>query len=603
MALSRPTRRSLRTSLISSLAAVVLAAGASQAVAQSSNSDNRYIVSFTPGKSAQAQAAIKQAGGKVVLDLSRHRAMAVELPQRALQALSNNPNVEYVEADAKRYLLAQRQPYGISAVQADTPTIYQPTADGGKTVCVIDSGYDLGHPDLPTNIIGGQNPVNTNVGSGTYWSDENGHGTHVAGTIAAVDNAVGVVGVNSKGILLKIVKVFGASGWAYSSSLIAAHDECEAGGAVITNMSLGGSFKSRTEERAFSTSSLLNIAAAGNDGNTRKSYPASYGSVMSVAAVDENNLVASFSQQNDAVDIAAPGVSVLSTVPRGTGSEASVTVAGNRIEVNAMDGSPNGSATGNLVDCGLGESCSAAGAVCLIERGSISFVEKVEACEDGGGIAAVIYNNEPGPLLGTLGTVVTSIPSVGISDTEGADLLASLGSPAEVVLGPSDYAYFDGTSMATPHVAGVAALVWSQADTFGCSKEDIRTALEVTALDLGDTGRDNAYGHGLVQAKAAIDYLGVDCGAGGGSGGGGGDTGGGGGGTGGDVWITSISNSGKTWTATISRSDGVPFSGTWDPAGEGDACDNVSSCSSSYGKKVSSATFTASDGEVTTVVR
>lgn len=120
-------------------------------------------------------------------------------------------------------------------------------------------------------------------------------------------------------------------------------------------------------------------------------------------------------------------------------------------------------------------------------------------------MGAVIYNNEPGPLLGTMGDVVTGIPSVGVSDTDGATLLGELGNSATVGVEASDWAFFDGTSMATPHVVGVAALVWSHFPE--CSNNDIRNALNASAKDLGAAGRDNAYGYGLVQTQSAVDYL------------------------------------------------------------------------------------------------
>ena len=120
-------------------------------------------------------------------------------------------------------------------------------------------------------------------------------------------------------------------------------------------------------------------------------------------------------------------------------------------------------------------------------------------------MAAVIYNNADGLFSGTLGGVQTSIPSVGISGEDGAALSAAVGQSATVTVNAGNYAYFDGTSMATPHVAGVAALVWSNHPAK--SNSDIRAALGATAADLGPAGRDVAYGYGLVQAKAASDFL------------------------------------------------------------------------------------------------
>lgn len=476
--------------------------------AHAATDKERVIVSFKPGSKAAVQQAVKKVGGETKVDLSKYNAMAIEVPENALKGLRNNPNVEYIEEDARRSLMATEyepsQPYGIAQVQAD---LLSDSAAGNRKVCIIDSGYDLGHPDLQSAGVDGS----YDTGTGNWYTDENSHGTHVAGTIAALSNGTGVIGVLPNGnINLHIVKVFSADGWGYSSSLIAAADECAAAGSNVINMSLGGDRGSRTEERAFGqldSQGILSIAAAGNAGNNRHSYPASYDSVVSVAAIDANKQVASFSQQTNQVELAGPGVAVLSSVPRGMGQRSDAIIAGTSYENLAMEGSAKGSASGALVDCGVGDQVcvDASNSVCLIERGVVSFAEKVQACEAGGGIGAIIYNNEPGVLSGTLGEVITSVPSVGVSDTAGAEMLSQLGSSATVAVEDSDWAYFDGTSMATPHVVGVTALVWSHFSQ--CSNSDIRGALAATAEDLGEAGRDNAYGYGLVQAKAAYDYL------------------------------------------------------------------------------------------------
>lgn len=483
---------------------------------QASAADDRYIIKFKEGKGPAVKAMMENNGGRSALALEKRNAMAANLPAKALNALRNNPNVDYVEQDVKRYPMAETVPFGIPMVQADQVS---DAMAGNQTVCIIDSGYDIAHEDLSGNNVTGS----FDSGTGNWYTDENHHGTHVAGTIAAISNGVGVVGVNPNGNLkLHIVKVFGADGWAYSSSLVAAADECASNGASVINMSLGGTFKSRTEDQAFAdlyaNQNILSIAAAGNDGNTRHSYPASYDSVVSVAAIDSNKVVADFSQQTDQVELSGPGVDVLSSVPVGAGLSTTLTVGGNAIEASGMEDSPMGTGSGALVDCGLGEStcADATGKVCLISRGNISFAEKVQACEAGGGVAAVVYNNEPGMLFGTMGGVATGIPSAGISDTDGAALLGQLGASTTLAIEASDYAYYNGTSMATPHVAGVTALVWSHFPS--CTASEIRAALDNTAEDLGAAGRDNAYGYGLVQAKDAVDYLTAN-GCGGSSGG------------------------------------------------------------------------------------
>lgn len=513
-----------------------LAVAVSAAVHAAPGDKERVIVQFKPGSKAQVEQAVCRMGGEKHLDLHNDHAMAVSIPTAALNGLRNNPNVVLVEEDAKRQLFSTQYepglPYGIVQVQAN---LLSDAAATTRKVCIIDSGYDLGHPDLQSAGVTGR----FNSGTGNWFTDENGHGTHVAGTIAALANNTGVVGVlpNNK-VGLHIVKVFTATGWGYSSSFISAADECAAEGAQVINMSLGGSRSVRTEEQAFArlnSAGILSISAAGNDGNTRHSYPASYPAVVSVGAVDENEVIASFSQQTSQVELAGPGVAVLSSVPRGTGERVDLAVAGTVFDANAMDGSAKGTASGALVNCGIGSApCTGAtNNVCLIERGTISFTEKVQACEAGGGSAAIVYNNEAGSLLGTLGTYVASIPAIGISQADGQALLAQLGSSAAVGVTASDWAFFDGTSMATPHVAGVAALVWSYHSS--CSNDQIRAALQASAKDLGAAGRDVAYGFGLVQAKAAVDYLNANSCSGGGGDTGGGDTGGdtGGGGKGG----------------------------------------------------------------------
>jgi subtilisin family serine protease len=156
-----------------------------------------------------------------------------------------------------------------------------------------------------------------------------------------------------------------------------------------------------------------------------------------------------------------------------------------------------------LFNFGIGDAvnAAAAGKVCLIARGTVDFATKVSNCQSSGGVGAVVYNNAAGGFGGTLGTTVTTIPSVTASDSEGAAMLNQLGQSATVAVVPAHYAAFDGTSMATPHVSAVAALVWSH--NLGCTAAQLRISLNNSAQDLGSAGRDNKFGYGLVQAKAA----------------------------------------------------------------------------------------------------
>ncbi|WP_376694712.1 PKD domain-containing protein [Wenzhouxiangella sp. EGI_FJ10305] len=484
--------------------------------------DGRYIIQFAPGAAGQGKAAVSAMGGDVKIDLTNRsvNAVAATLPEQALNGLRNNPNVLNIEEDSRVYPMAETVPYGITMTQADQVS---DSNAGGKNVCIIDSGYHAGHFDLEANPVNGLNLS----GSGDPFVDSCGHGSHVAGTVAAVNNGDGVIGVMpGANINLTIAKVFGddnwTSGscdWSYSSGVIEAAYACADAGADVINMSLGGGGASSTAEQGFQDlldQGVLSIAAAGNDGTTNLSYPASYPAVVSVAAIDENKSVADFSQKNSAVELAAPGVAVMSTVPT---ISATAEVNGSSYTVSALDGSASTTASGGLVDGGLCDSAGNwSGDVVLCERGSISFGDKVANVESGGGAAAIIYNNESGGFLGVIECSgpswksCSSIPAVSTSDTNGADMLTQLGSNATVSTestAPADgYDSYDGTSMASPHVAGVAALVWSQVPT--ATATEIRDALAATAEDLGDAGRDNSYGYGLVQAADAVAYLGGD---------------------------------------------------------------------------------------------
>ncbi len=325
------------------------------------------------------------------------------------QALYEMPFTNFVEADAQRASAPtsietfdahsagpspqvyrwdgdEAIPYGIDMVQAFG---FAHNAAGAKKVCIIDTGYNINHPDLQTSKVDGEDE-----GAGPWNQDGNGHGTHVAGTIAAMGgnlvdiNFNGVVGVINSDADLHIVRVFDAAGgFVYASDLAGAIQDCADAGSSVVSMSLGGALESKAEEMALkkvAAKGVLLVAAAGNNGYARHSYPASYDSVMSVAAIDQDMNQAPFSQRTAQVEIAAPGVNVLST-----------------------------------------------------------------------------YDDW--------------------------------------------YAFLSGTSMATPHVSAVAALVWSHFPK--CNAVHIRNALTRSALDIGDAGYDYRTGHGLVQTQAAYDYL------------------------------------------------------------------------------------------------
>lgn len=497
----------------------------------------RVFITFAPGQKGAVEQALNAAGAEFYYTFDDLSSFVVTVPAQAIQGLAKNPNIVDIEEDALRYPIsieasetpaaslmdavvdgAQTVPWGVDAVQATN--VWDANDDGsvdagaiagdGVTVCIIDTGYYAEHEDLAgATLLGGMSQVDDN-----YARDGYGHGSHVAGTIAAQDNGFGVIGV-APNVSFYIVKYFGDDGAAtYASDLIAAANECGSNGADIISMSLGGTRGTRKEETAFNNlyaAGVLSIAAAGNDGNTALSYPASYDSVMSVAALDEALAIADFSQQNSQVEIAAPGVAVLSTLP--FVDSTTLAVDGVDYQANHVEFSAREAASGALVDGGLCDSTGAwSGAVVLCERGVISFYDKVINVQNSGGAAAVIYNNEPGNFFGTLGEgYSSSILGLSISQEDGQYLVASkLGSVADVdstyTWPASGYEAWDGTSMATPHVSAVAALLWSAVPS--ATNVEIRDALDATAFDLGSAGRDVAFGYGLVQAADAIAYLG-----------------------------------------------------------------------------------------------
>jgi subtilisin family serine protease len=516
-----------------SLAAAVLAGAAGNASAEESK---RVIIAYKAGANANAKAAVARARGLIKREITGANAIAAEVPVSAIADLRGDASVAYVEDDVKRYLpemesavlesstevstaanpasgknyfSGQRIPFGITMVQADQmPEGAAKT--GNRTICIIDSGYDGKHEDLNHNgVVTGE----YDSGTGWWYTDENSHGTHVAGTISALNNSgVGVVGViPDRQLRLHIVKVFGKDGWAYSSELFDAANKCAAAGANVISMSLSGPEPSVTEQAVFDdlyAKGILSVAAASNQGNTDIRYPAGYASVISVGALDQNRQWATFSNYNSKVELSGPGVNVLSTVPMGSAVEAALTVGTTTYAPLPMTGSPQGTVSAPLADFGFGTAVdpSMAGKVCLISRGLVTFATKVVNCQNSGGVGAVIFNNNGGgSFTGTLGTTVTSIPSMTVSSSEGAALKGQIGQTASIAVRPTNYAYLSGTSMATPHVSAVAALVWSYFPM--CTNEQIRNTLDKTAQDLGDPGRDPKFGFGLVQARAAYERL------------------------------------------------------------------------------------------------
>ncbi len=352
--------------------------------------DEAVLVGFKTGADVKV---VEKHGGKADAVLGKIKVVAARVPASKIADLRSDPDVAYVEEDGivencddagsngkgggakpAPSQPAQTTPWGITRVGAPVSG----NAGTGIKVAVIDTGIDLDHPDLAANVQSGA----TFVGSSA--EDDNGHGTHVAGTIGALDNSIGVVGVAPE-VSLYPVKVLDRRGSGTWSAVAGGITWAGDNGMAVANMSLGGSSSSSALEAACTYAEgqgVLLVAASGNsgDGNTSTtelSYPAAYSSVVAVGATSSTDSLASFSNTGSFVELSGPGVSVNSTY-----------------------------------------------------KGDV-------------------------------------------------------------------YKTLNGTSMASPHAAGVAALLWKGLTAPTLS--DVRTALQNRAEDRGATGRDSGYGFGIVH--------------------------------------------------------------------------------------------------------
>ena len=419
---------------------------------------------------------------------------------------------------------AQRMPYGIVMIHA--PEVWKVTRGAGPiNVAILDTGITMDHPDLTPNYAGGYNVFTQNNDP----IDDHGHGTHIAGIIGAADNDIGVVGVAPE-VRIWAVKVLDKLGVGTDENIAQGADwiiakKHEVGGDWIMSLSLGGSEGSPVEEAAFKRvigEGILVTAAAGNNSSPFLDYPAAYPGVIAVGALDSSSHSAWFSNYGPGLSVVAPGVGVISTAMMGTAAPPVMTISNGATFIAApLQGSTPGRIAGHFVACGLGNPnefpAEVNGNIAVVERGDITFNEKVRNAQTAGATSVIIYNSDDLSQFGSWTLIrpycvdgcddaTRAWPVVlAISAANGESLLSD---PSRYVdMGPwvEDYTALSGTSQATPHVAGALALLWSLDP--GARPADVKDALLSTATDLGPPGVDATFANGLVDVYAAAKKL------------------------------------------------------------------------------------------------
>lgn len=245
------------------------------------------------------------------------QAVAGEFPPEARKGLRHRKDVRYIEEDRTMQALGQTLPWGVDRIDADLAHTNDSDGDGsnetgdGVDIAIVDSGIDRDHPDLQANVGTGESFVDYT----SAWDDDNGHGTHVAGIVGAIDNDEGVVGVAPESTL-HAAKVLDDSGTGSYSDIAAGIEWAADQGYDVVNLSLGGDTSTSTLKDACQYAhdrGVLLVAAAGNSGDDQVIHPARYDTVIAVSATTKDDGLASFSNTGTSVELAAPGKDVYST--------------------------------------------------------------------------------------------------------------------------------------------------------------------------------------------------------------------------------------------------------------------------------------------------
>ena len=507
------------------------------------------------------------------------KGFSITASDSAAQALANNPRVAYVERDQVVSLDAQDVPTGVRRIFADSNAgIDIDGVDDFRVdvdIAVIDTGVDLQHPDL--NVVEGVDCTGGGPFGGSCQpggDDNHYHGTHVAGTIGALDNGIGVVGV-APGATIHPVKVLNQRGSGYTSWIVAGIDWVagEASTIEVANMSLGGSGYSQAEYDAIQGAVNAGVAfavAAGNDNADASKYsPAAFNNVLTVSALadfdgvpdglgsqtcrsDEDDTLANFSNWGSSVDIAAPGVCILSTYPIEQGSYGTISgtsmasphVAGALALLASTKNPSNASDVDALYNA-------------VKNAGSLNWTD-----DSGDGIHE--------PLLDvSKSTFTPTLVSVGGTGGGGnTDPTIAINSPVD------GQSYTLGYPIVLTATANSDATVSWTANGTGITSPwtpptDGPYQVTATATNLNGTATDT------VTITVSTPTT--------------------------PTYITNSQNNGKTWTAEIRRSDGTSFTGAWSDGGG--TCSGTVCSYSGISKKISSVTFTPGDAAPITILK
>ena len=274
--------------------------------------ESRVLIGFKQKPDATAKGLVYQYGGEIKYAYHIIPAIAATVPENVIKQLRADPNVRYVEEDGIIKAIGETLPWGIDRIDAELVHPYNKGT--GVKIGIIDTGIDLDHPDLAVKADV------TFVAGTTSGDDDNGHGTHCAGVVAALDNDIGVIGVAPEAYLYAI-KVLDSNGSGYLSDVVAGIQWAIDNGIEVISMSLGTSSNYQSMQDACDAAyanDIVVIAAAGNAGNRSGrgdniSYPGKYSSVIAVGATKSDDSRANFSSTGPDLELMAPGVDIYST--------------------------------------------------------------------------------------------------------------------------------------------------------------------------------------------------------------------------------------------------------------------------------------------------